>query len=272
MKDKIKEAEVFDNKSTVYGPVKSWRYGMSLGVDPIFNTSTCSFNCIYCQLGNIQKIVRELKVYVATEKVIEDFGNHLKNNPLPDVITFSGSGEPTLALNLGEMVQGLRKLNPNLPQFVLTNSTELSRPEVQLNLAMVDKVIVKIDASDEDTFQKINRPAAGITLKETINSILEFKKTYKGSIEVQSMFMPLNSKHLEDFADILNLIKPEVVQLNTPKRPYPMEWHRENRGNHKLIFDYQTRELKKVTESDAQMIETLLKEKTGLEIHSVYQK
>ena len=272
MKDKIKEAEVFDNKSTVYGPVKSWRYGMSLGIDPIFNTSTCSFNCIYCQLGNIQQIVRELKVYVPTQKVIEDFQEHIDKHSLPDVVTFSGSGEPTLALNLGEMVTAIKQISPTLPQFVLTNSTELGRPEVQANLLNVDKVIVKIDASDEETFQKINRPASGISLKATIDSILKFKQSFKGSLEVQSMFMPLNLKHLEDFAAILNQVKPEVVQLNTPKRPYPMEWHRENRGNHKLIFDYQIKELKRVTEEDAQKIETLLREKTGLEIHSVYQK
>ena len=66
MKDKIKEAEIFDNKSTVYGPVKSWRFGMSLGIDPIFVTSTCSFNCIYCQLGNIQDITTNFKEYVTT--------------------------------------------------------------------------------------------------------------------------------------------------------------------------------------------------------------
>ena len=204
--------------------------------------------------------------------MIEDFQEHIDKHSLPDVVTFSGSGEPTLALNLGEMVTAIKQISPTLSQFVLTNSTELGRPEVQANLLNVDKVIVKIDASDEETFQKINRPASGISLKATIDSILRFKQSFKGSLEVQSMFMPLNLKHLEDFAAILNQVKPEVVQLNTPKRPYPMEWHRENRGNHKLIFDYQIKELKRVTEEDAQKIETLLREKTGLEIHSVYQK
>lgn len=271
MRDKKIEAENFTNQSTVYGPVKSWRYGMSLGIDPIFSTSTCSFNCIYCQLGNIQNVTREIKEYVSTEKVISDYQEFLHKGIHHDVITFSGSGEPTLASNLGEMAKAIKLLSPAIPLLVLTNSTELTHQKVIENLNFVDKVIVKIDASDEATFQKINRPASGITLNSTIESIVEFKKHFKGSIEVQSMFMPINLKNLEEFAQILLRVKPDVVQLNTPKRPYPMEWHRENRGNHKLIFDYDTRELKKVNVEEAQTIEQYLKNKTGLEIHSVYQ-
>ena len=222
----------------------SWRFGQSLGIDPIFVTSTCSFNCIYCQLGYIQNITDEIKVYVETGRVLEDYHHVLKKNIPLDVVTYSGSGEPTLASNLGEMIASIRTLSPEIPQLILTNGTELLREEVLENLMGLDKIIVKIDAADEASFRQINRPAEGITLQRVLDGIEKLKACYTGDIEIQSMFMPLNFKQIEGFAAILLQIAPKVVQLNTPKRPWPTQWHRENRGNHKEIYDYETRKIK----------------------------
>lgn len=271
MRDKNKENEFFNNKSTVYGPVKSWRFGMSLGIDPIFETSTCSFNCVYCQLGQIQNITDQIKVYVPTERVLEDFKASLKSNEVIDVITYSGSGEPTLAQNIDEMIKGIRELAPHIPQFILTNATELYRPEVRKRLLGLDSVTVKLDAGTKETFLKVNRPANGVTLEKVIEGIKALKKEFSGSLEVQSMFMPMNQQELEDYANILKDIAPDLVQLNTPKRPYPSEWHRENRGNHHKIFDYKVNDLKSLDESQATSLEDLLKEKTGLSFQSIYR-
>ncbi len=271
MRDKEKEAEIFDNKSTVYGPVKSWRLGMSLGIDPIFQTSTCSFNCFYCQLGQIQEITDQIKVYVPTQRVLSDFEAIQQEHPKIDVATYSGSGEPTLAANIDEMIAGIRKLAPDMPQMILTNATELYLPEVRARLQGLDKIIVKIDAASEETFQRVNRPAAGVTLARVLKGIKALQREFNGPIEVQSMFMPLNIKEAQDYAEILKTIKPDVVQLNTPKRPYPSEWHRENRGNHEKVFDYMTTDLKTLTPEEAQDFETFLRKETGLEILSIYK-
>lgn len=271
MRDKEKEAEIFDNKSTVYGPVKSWRLGLSLGIDPIFDKSTCSFNCFYCQLGQIQDITDTLKVYVPTERVISDFKKVLEEHPKIDVATYSGSGEPTLAANIHEMIAGIRELAPDMPQMILTNATELYLPEVRERLLGLDKIIVKIDAASEDTFKKVNRPAEGVTLARVLEGVKELHKDFKGPIEVQSMFMPLNIKEAKDYAKILKTIRPDVVQLNTPKRPYPSEWHRENRGNHEKVFDYKTTELKTLSKEEARDFEEFLRKETGLEILSIYK-
>lgn len=88
------------NISSVYGPVPSWRAGKSLGIDLILHTSTCSFNCIYCQLGAIQNVTNIRRLFVSTKQVIDDFFN--SNWQSADIITYSGSGEPTLATNLGK--------------------------------------------------------------------------------------------------------------------------------------------------------------------------
>lgn len=272
MRDKKEEQKFFDNKSTVYGPVKSWRLGMSLGIDPIFVNSTCSFNCFYCQLGQIQDITDKVQTYVPTQRVLEDFKNILENNEKIDVITYSGSGEPTLAENLGEMIEGIRKIAPEIKQYILTNATELHRPEVRKRLLGLDCLIVKIDAATEETFQKINRPADGVTLERVIKGIEALKEDYRGRIEVQSMFTPLNIKEKEAYAEIVKRISPQTIQLNTPKRPYPSEWHRENRGNHAKIFDYKVTELKTLTQEQAKDLEDFLRTETGLEVLSIYPK
>jgi wyosine [tRNA(Phe)-imidazoG37] synthetase (radical SAM superfamily) len=270
MKDKTKEEKYFTNKSTIYGPVKSWRFGQSLGVDPIFHESTCSFNCIYCQLGQIQNITTERKVYIETDKVISDYKNFLSKNIDFEVLTFSGSGEPTLAKNLGEMVSQMRVLTPHKKFIILTNATELHDQNVREDLMSMDRVILKLDSLNEDIFQKINRPAEGVTLDSIKKSILEFQQTYSGKIDIQTMFMNLNKNQIEDYARFLIEVKPDSVQLNTPKRPYPLSWHRENRGNHLKIFDYEIRELQTLSQEDAKAIEDQLKKLTGLKIHSIY--
>ena len=271
MRDKEKESTHFNNKSTVYGPVKSWRFGMSLGIDPIYHLSTCSFNCIYCQLGNIQDITTNFKEYVTTDQVITDYKNFLIENKQHDLITYSGSGEPTLASNLGEMITRIRELSPTVPQAILTNGTEIHLQEVRTNLKALDKVIFKLDASSDEMLQKINRPADGVTLEKIIEGFELLKKDFSGELEIQTMFMPINETQLKDYAEILKRLKPDLVQLNTPKRPYPLEWHKENRGNHKKIFDYETRSLKTVQEEMATDIEAYLRSETGLEILSIYR-
>ena len=262
----------FNNESTVYGPVLSWRFGKSLGIDPIFSSSTCSFNCIYCQLGNIQNVTTELKNYVETNKVISDIKTFLEKKIDFDVLTFSGSGEPTLALNLGEMAQIIKKIIPEKPLLILTNATQLHLPMVQQNLQLFDRVIVKLDSASEIVMQKINRPAQGITVESIFQGILEFKKVYKGILDVQIMFMPLNFNELAELAQRLITIAPDSVQLNTPKRPYPLSWHIENRGNHENIFDYEVRSLKTINEHEALSVESTLRKLTGLNILSIYRE
>ncbi len=257
---------------TIYGPVLSWRFGKSLGIDIIFEISTCSFNCIYCQLGQIQKVTLERKVYVSTEKIIDDLKEFLNQNIEFDVITFSGSGEPTLAENLGEAAAEIKKLCPNKSLQVLTNSTMLLMPEVQENLKIMDRVICKLDAATDKTLRQINRPAEGISLENIVEGIKSFKKSFKGILDIQMMFMPLNLSQIDDLANLLKEIQPANVQLNTPLRPYPMKWQRENRGNHLPEDLVETRQLKVITKQEAEFIEKTLRDKTGLNISSVYRE
>lgn len=258
------------NESTVYGPVKSWRFGMSLGVDPIFDTSRCSFNCIYCQLGNICDLTLERKIYVPTERILSDFKNFLndKKNEKLDVITVSGMGEPTLAKNLGEIARELKTLSNRTPIIILTNSTLLGDPEVMKDLASFDRVIAKLDAFSQESLQTINRPCESIDFDNIVSGLKAFRKFYKGLFDLQLMFTPLNLKFKDKYISILNELSPDTVQINTPTRPYPLSWHRENRGKHSDEREYEIRKLARISSEEAEELKDFFKKQTGLNIIS----
>ena len=111
--------------TSVYGPVRSWRYGRSLGIDPIGVVSTCSFNCVYCQLGEIQHHTTARQIFIPTEKIVRDL--QVVNLADVDVVTLSGSGEPTQALNIGEILTAAKQI-AGLPMVVLTEKMGTSLP------------------------------------------------------------------------------------------------------------------------------------------------
>jgi len=255
--------------STVYGPVRSWRVGMSLGVDPICETSVCSFNCIYCQLGQIQKITNTRRLFVPTEKVLQDFSASRWRES--DIITYSGSGEPTLAVNLSEIAREIACLTA-IPQLVLTNGTQLSSPDVVADLQAIDRVYVKFDAASEKIFQRVNRPAEGITLADLRRNLHSFRREYTGYLGIQIMFLPANLGEVEQLAEQLVAIEPDEVQLNTPTRPYPKYWHISSRGGHsKALRPYESVTLRTISHEQAQAVEEQLRRLTGLTIVSVYK-
>jgi len=261
--------DVDAEKSSVYGPVYSWRVGSSLGVDLLLETSTCSFNCIYCQLGDIQLKTSERRIYVPTAQVEHDLRRSRWEEA--DIITFSGSGEPTLALNLGEAVH-LVKEYTGKPVMVLTNATLLHDPAVIRDLTEADIVACKLDAATEAGLKQMNRPVAGVTLGSIVSGIKNLKESgYSGKLALQCMFMPTNLREVEMMAALINDIQPDEVQLNTPKRPYPLEWNLDSRGNHGEKT-YPTRELRVVSPPQADEIEALLREKTRVPVLSIYKK
>ncbi len=255
------------NVSTVYGPVRSWRVGMSLGVDLLYTSSICSFRCVYCQLGKIQVPTLERRVYVSTERVMADLA--ASDWQSADIVTLSGSGEPTLALNMGEVIDGIHALT-HKPVMVLTNSTLLGDPAVRRDLAKAEKVFCKLDASNERTLQMVDRPVEGVTFQTILDGILAFRAEYQGYLAIQMMFMPMNRKEIEEFATILRQIGPDEVQLNTPMRPVPQEWFIEARGNHDKA-PYPAVPLKHLSREEALEVEAELRERTGLKIVSIFK-
>ncbi|MEY3370270.1 MAG: hypothetical protein RLZZ361_940 [Cyanobacteriota bacterium] len=291
----------------VYGPVRSWRSGTSLGIDPIGDVSTCSFNCIYCQLGKIQNITTESKIYVPTEYIINDLMEleDLKSfvyNDL-DIITFAGSGEPTLALNLKDLIINIKILYKDrarkVPISILTNATTLLDPSVRQGLMEADQISLKLDAYNDEVLKKINQPASGITIETIQNGIKLLKKDIDSAsrdhpkLQLQIMLMPKlldqeidYSKKLAEFILALGI---NNLQLNTPLRPKPIsksgEYWIDTRGNHYAPseHDYQVpdfiefRELPVISQNQAFKIEDDLKSYLGdrmpeLKIINIYKR
>ena len=139
----------------IFGPVPSRRLGLSLGVD-LLNCKSCDFNCVYCELGRTFKYVDKRQIFVKTQDVIEEVKGFLATGVKADYITFSGSGEPTLALNLGEAIQEVKKLT-SIPVALITNGSFFYDKKIREDAARADVVLPSLDAADEDTFIKIKR-------------------------------------------------------------------------------------------------------------------
>jgi wyosine [tRNA(Phe)-imidazoG37] synthetase (radical SAM superfamily) len=228
---------------SVYGPVRSWRFGQSLGIDPIGSVSTCSFNCVYCQLGDIQYASTSRRLFVPTEQIRQE----LKTLPAcaVDTITLSGSGEPTLAKNLGDILT-IAKQTLQKPVGVLTNGTLLSDPVVCEELRLADWVAVKMDAISADLLRRINRPLPTLSFSELWAGLLQFRQLYPGHLAIQTMLLtPWSTPEQVEYIGWMEALMPDEIQLNTPTRPRAAQPEPAARGNYP-ICPYPTRPLKSV--------------------------
>jgi wyosine [tRNA(Phe)-imidazoG37] synthetase (radical SAM superfamily) len=201
----------------IYGPVNSWRLGRSLGIDPVSSVKKiCTFDCVYCQVGRAKPCFLKRKIFVPTKNIL----NELRSLPKLDIdyITFSGTGEPTLAKNLGSLIKAIKSTKKE-KVAVFTNSTLLNRKDVQKELMYADMVEAKLDAPSEFILKKINRPAGSLKLKGIIGGIKKFKKNYKGRFALQLMFTKDNITQADKLASIAKFINPDEVHINTPLRP-----------------------------------------------------
>jgi len=216
--------------SSVYGPVQSWRFGRSLGIDPVGAISTCSFNCVYCQLGKIEQPCDKRQVFVTTEQIHQDLQPFAPWDV--DVITLSGSGEPTLALNLGEILTTAKTVTAK-PVGVLTNGSLLNDASVREELTIADRVAVKVDAIMPDQFQRINRPSINIDLPEFWLGLHLFRQHYRGKLAIQTMLLsPWSDRDQAIYVGLMHALRPDEIQLNMPTRPKPSNYHLDARENH----------------------------------------
>ena len=206
---------------TVYGPVPSWRLGKSLGVDIICSEKTCSFDCVYCQLGTTIHKTFERKNFIDLKRVRKDMGEVLGKAEI-DVITLSGTGESTLAKNLGEAIEVIRELT-DLPIAILTNSTLLHQEGVREDLKKLDHVVAKLDAPNQEILELVNRPAEDINFNSILSGIKEFRDEFKGKFSLQLMFIEDNKNYADEMALLAREFSPDEVQLNTPLRPCPVK-------------------------------------------------
>lgn len=204
----------------VYGPVPSRRLGRSLGID-LVTFKTCTYDCIYCQLGRTTAKTIERKPYVGIDDVLEETARKLNLIEKPDFLSLAGSGEPTLHSDLGYLIKKIKKIT-DVPVAVLTNGSLLWMEDVQNDLMQADIVLPSLDAGDETLFQYINRPCENISFKVMAKGIYEFTKRFKGNVWLEIMILKgLTSEKsaIKKIEELARYINPDRIQLNTASRP-----------------------------------------------------
>lgn len=205
----------------LFGPVPSRRLGMSLGID-LVPFKVCTLNCIYCECGETTNLTLERKEYIPYDDVIRELQHYLNNNPVPDYVTFSGSGEPTLNLRIGEVIHFIKKEYPKNSIALLTNGTLLYDKQVRDEIMNADVVLPSLDAASDKFFAKINRPFHALNIRNHVKGMALFREEYKGKIWLEIFIIPDyndSETELKLLKQAIEMIKPDIVQLNTLDRP-----------------------------------------------------
>jgi len=211
-----------------FGPVPSRRLGRSLGINNI-PPKICTYSCIYCQLGKTSKMKIEPQVFYSSSQIFKEVQEKVKKSKekgeLIDYLTFVPDGEPTLDINLGQEIKLIKSLGIKIA--VITNSSLIDKKIVQENLTKADLISFKIDSVEEEIWRKVDRPNRNLSLKDILNSMLKFKKNFKGEIITETMLVKdINDKsqHIKKVANFIGQLKPSRAYLSIPIRPPADSW------------------------------------------------
>ena len=207
----------------VFGPVPSRRLGISLGVDLVVSKS-CNLNCIFCECGATKKIQLERKRFKDMNEILEEISTVLKDIQ-PDYITFSGSGEPTLSLDLGNISKAIKEdLKYQGKICLITNSLLLADENLMKELEYIDLIVPTLNTLTQDIFEKIVRPDYRTSVEEIRKGFINLNKSkYKGKIWIEIFILENVNDSDKNFVDIANFLKSEnirydKIQLNTIDR------------------------------------------------------
>ncbi|MBW2636260.1 MAG: radical SAM protein, partial [Deltaproteobacteria bacterium] len=195
------------------------RLGRSLGIDFV-PFKTCSYDCIYCQLGRTTAKTVERKEYCPVDDVVKEVEEKLKKVSPPDYITLSGSGEPTLHSRIGDIISGIKKIT-DVPVAVLTNGSLFWIDAVRDDVAGADLIIPSLDAGSEETFLRVHRPHSGILFKEMVEGLRLLREHFIGSLWLEVFItggITDSEEEILKIKDLTDYIAPERIQLNTAVR------------------------------------------------------
>ena len=207
----------------IFGPVPSRRLGVSLGVDLVVSKS-CNLNCIFCECGATKKIQLERQRFKNMNEILNEIQSVLKDIK-PDYITFSGSGEPTLSLDLGNISKAIKEdLKYKGKICLITNSLLLADKQVINELEYIDLIIPTLNTLNQDIFEKIVRPDYRTSVDEIRKGFINLNNSnYKGKIWIEIFILENINDNKENFIEIANFLNSEnirydKIQLNTIDR------------------------------------------------------
>lgn len=212
-----------EGHAIAFGPIPSRRLGRSLGVNNI-PPKHCSYDCVYCQLGATPRTEALRRAFYDPQDVIAAVATKVgecraAGQPI-DYISFVPDGEPTLDLNLGREIAGVRELG--LPVAVITNGSLLWMPEVRLDLQNADLVSIEVDSISTAAWRKVNRAFRGLDVDPIRRGVIEFARSYRGELITQTMLIAGvndDEKAAYELASFLGELAPEKAYLSVPTRP-----------------------------------------------------
>lgn len=208
----------------VFGPVPSRRLGISLGVD-LVKPKSCNMNCVFCECGATPKLAEKRESFKDIKEVENEIKSVLKDVK-PDYVTFSGSGEPTLSKDLGEIINWIKD-NTDVNVCLITNSLLLNDDEVIKEVQRADLIIPTLNSVDDDIFHKINRPSKDIHISTVMSGLQKLSAAFKGKIYLETFIIEgLNDgeEHIKKMAEFLKTIKFTKIQLNSLARRGAENW------------------------------------------------
>ncbi|HXX33712.1 MAG TPA: radical SAM protein [Thermodesulfobacteriota bacterium] len=210
----------------LYGPVPSRRLGRSLGIDLVPH-KICTYDCIYCQIGNTTEITPVRKEYAPVKEILEEVSSFLKEETSSvDYLSLSGSGEPTLHSQIRSVIEGIKAIT-SIPIAIITNGSLLYDKQVRKDLLRADIVLPSLDAVSAEVFMKINRPHSGISVEKVVEGLVEFRRVFKGQIWLEILFckgVNDSKEELVRMRKVIDRIQPDLIHLNTVVRPPSEKW------------------------------------------------
>lgn len=207
---------------TLYGPVRSGRLGLSLGVD-LLGKRICSMDCLYCEVGPTRAHTLQRRPYMPAQVILDELHAWKKQHlPRPEHITLGGLGEPCLNSDLPEIIAGCRELFPDIPVAVLTNSTLFHDPIVRRELGRVQVVLPSLDSLIESEFLAVTRPCREVSLAMITSGLLQFRQEYSGRICLEILLLRgLNDspENLTMQREYIDRLRPDRVDVVTMTRP-----------------------------------------------------
>ncbi len=210
-------------ENIIFGPVPSRRLGRSLGINNI-PPKICSYGCVYCQIGVSIRIQDKREEFYNPEDVLRQAeqtisklkqeGEHI------DYISIVPDGEPLLDKNLGKLIQGLKKFS--YPVAVISNASLLWDKEAAADLAQADLVSLKVDAINEDTWRKVDKPYKTLKLNDILNGILNFAAMYNGILFTETMLVKGRNdsrEEIQGIARFVGQVGPHTAYIGVPTRP-----------------------------------------------------
>jgi wyosine [tRNA(Phe)-imidazoG37] synthetase (radical SAM superfamily) len=241
----------------IYGPITSQRYGTTLGVNLLGAEKVCSYNCGYCHLGPTQLTMNKIRKdyeFPTTEQLAEAFREYIKKSVAIDAVVISGNGEPTLHPAFDEVVAEIMRLRdehlPDKRVIVLSNGAHLDTKKVAAGMNLVDERVIKVDAGNDTLMQKINDPLVRINMAKFLVGVRKLKDCVVQSLFIDGEFNNVSNEAIDEWMEVIGMIKPKSVQLCTLSRP---GWHPNLRAVDVDVLDGIAFKLKKRTGLESQV-------------------